>query len=86
MSIPLEDTFTDIIGKPIRGHKLDEAAVAQRAGLTLADLQTLRGGEFNAAVAEKVAPVSWAECAGAHRDRAETLHTRGRDARRTGAV
>ena len=57
MSIPLEDTFTDIIGKPIRGQKLEEAAVAQRAGVTLAELQALRGGEFNGAVAEKVAPV-----------------------------
>ena len=57
MSIPLEDTFTDIIGKPIRGQKLDEAAVAQRAGVTLAELQALRGGEFNVAVAEKIASV-----------------------------
>lgn len=57
MTIPLEDTFTDIIGKAIRGQKLDEATVAQRAGVGAAELQALRGGEFSAAVAEKVAPV-----------------------------
>ncbi len=57
MSIPLEDNFTDIIGKPIRGLKLDEADVAQRAGVPLGELQALRGGEFKATVAEKIAPV-----------------------------
>ena len=57
MSIPLEDNYTDIIGKTIRGLKLDEATVAQRAGVSVADLQAVRGGEFNAAVAEKIAPV-----------------------------
>ena len=57
MSIPLEDNYTDIIGKTIRGLKLDEATVAQRAGVTVAELQSLRGGEFSAAVAEKIAPV-----------------------------
>lgn len=57
MTIPLEDTFTDIIGKAIRGQKLDDATVAQRAGVGVAELQALRGGEFSAAVAEKIAPV-----------------------------
>ncbi len=57
MTIPLEDNYTDIIGKAMRGQKLDDATVAQRAGVGVAELQALRGGEFNAAVAEKVAPV-----------------------------
>ena len=57
MPIPLEDSYTDIIGKTIRGQKLDDAQVAQRAGVTPGELQALRGGEFNAAVADKVAPV-----------------------------
>ncbi len=57
MSIPLEDTYTDIIGKTIRGLKLDDATVAQRAGVGTAEVESLRGGEFNAAVAEKIAPV-----------------------------
>lgn len=57
MTIPLEDNYTDIVGKAIRGRKLDDATVAQRAGVGLAELEALRGGEFSAAVAEKIAPV-----------------------------
>jgi len=57
MPIPLEDTYTDILGKAMRGLKLDDATVAQRAGVGLPELQTLRGGEFSAAVAGKVAPL-----------------------------
>ncbi len=57
MSIPLEDNYTDIIGKTMRGQKLDDATVAQRAGVSVAELESLRGGEFNAIVAEKIAPV-----------------------------
>jgi hydroxyacylglutathione hydrolase len=57
MPIPLEDTYTDILGKAMRGLKLDDATVAQRAGVGVPELQTLRGGEFSAAVAGKVAPL-----------------------------
>jgi len=57
MSIPLEDNYTDIIGKAIRGQKLEDTTVAQRAGVGMAELQALRGGGFSVAVAEKVAPV-----------------------------
>ena len=57
MTIPLEDNYTDIIGKAIRGQKLDDATVAQRAGAGAAELAALRGGEFSAVVAEKIAPV-----------------------------
>ncbi len=67
MNIPLEDTYTDIIGKAIRGQKLDDRTVAERAGVSVAELETLRAGEFSAAVAEKVAPVLGlnARCLGA---------------------
>lgn len=57
MPIPLEDNYTDIIGKAMRGQRLDDTQVAQRAGVSAAELQALRGGEFSAAVAQKVAPV-----------------------------
>ena len=57
MPIPLEDTYTDILGKAMRGLKLDDATVAQRAGVGIPELETLRGGEYSLAVAEKVAPV-----------------------------
>ena len=57
MSIPLEDSYTDIIGKTIRGLKLNEAEVAKRSGVSVADLQSLRGGEYHTGTAEKIAPV-----------------------------
>src|SRR5262245_57351093 len=56
-SIPLEDNFTDIIGKAMRGLHLDDQALAQRAGVGVPQLQTLRSGNFSHSVAEKVAPV-----------------------------
>ncbi len=56
-TIPLEDTFTDIIGKAMRGLKLDDHALSQQAGVGLPELQTLRGGEFTCSVAAKIAPV-----------------------------
>ncbi|MEQ1853059.1 MAG: MBL fold metallo-hydrolase, partial [Chthoniobacteraceae bacterium] len=57
MPIPLEDSFTDILGKTMRGLKFDDQTLAQRAGVGLPALEALRGGEFNRAVAEKVAPL-----------------------------
>jgi glyoxylase-like metal-dependent hydrolase (beta-lactamase superfamily II) len=56
MPIPLEDTYTDILGKAMRGLKLDDHALAQRAGVGVPELQALRGGTFSLAVAAKVAP------------------------------
>ena len=56
-TIPLEDTYTDILGKAMRGLHLDEQALAQRAGVGLEELQTLRGGEYSSATVEKIAPI-----------------------------
>jgi glyoxylase-like metal-dependent hydrolase (beta-lactamase superfamily II) len=56
-TIPLEDTYTDILGKAMRGLHLDDQALATRAGVGIPELQTLRSGEFSHAVASKVAPV-----------------------------
>jgi hydroxyacylglutathione hydrolase len=55
--LPLEDNFSDVIGKAMRGLELSESAVATRAGLTPADVQSLRQGQWNADAARKVAPV-----------------------------
>lgn len=55
--IPLEDNFNDILGKAQRGLKLTPEAVAQRAAVSLADVQRVMGGEFDEAVARKLAPV-----------------------------
>ena len=57
MVIPLEDTFADIIGKAQRGLHLADSLVAERAGISLAQWQALRRGEFDAAALEHVAPV-----------------------------
>ncbi len=56
-TIPLEDTYTDILGKAMRGLHLDDQALATRAGVGIPELQTLRSGEFSHAVVSKVAPV-----------------------------
>lgn len=43
--IPLEDNFTDVIGKAQRGCKLSDAALATKAGLTREDIDAIKGGE-----------------------------------------
>ena len=57
MSIPLEDTFADIIGKAQRGLSLSNSALAHRAGLAAEAVQRLRAGHFDADAARLVAPV-----------------------------
>lgn len=57
MPLPLEDNYTDVIGKVIRGRKLTEQSVAEEAGIRITDLQGLRGGRFDASLAARVAPV-----------------------------
>ncbi|MBI2815290.1 MAG: MBL fold metallo-hydrolase [Opitutae bacterium] len=44
--IPLEDNFTDIIGKAQRGLKLSDSALSAAADVSLADLQAVQGGEI----------------------------------------
>ena len=44
--IPLEDNFTDIIGKTQRGLKLSDDALAAAAKVPLADLKAVQGGEI----------------------------------------
>ena len=55
-TIPLEDFFNDIVAKAMRGLKLSDSEVAARAGLTAAEVQSLREGAWNADTARKVAP------------------------------
>jgi glyoxylase-like metal-dependent hydrolase (beta-lactamase superfamily II) len=44
-AIPLEDNFTDIIGKAQRGLNLSDAALANKAGVTQLDLGRVKSGE-----------------------------------------
>ena len=57
MAIPLEDSFSDIIGKAQRGLALTDSAVASRSGLDVEAVQALRAGNFDPAAAAAVAPV-----------------------------
>jgi glyoxylase-like metal-dependent hydrolase (beta-lactamase superfamily II) len=53
--IPLEDNFTDVIGKAQRGHQLTDAALAARAGVTTAEVQAVKGGEIRDHVIRAIA-------------------------------
>jgi hydroxyacylglutathione hydrolase len=53
--IPLEDSYADIVGKAQRGLKLDDAQLAQQAGIAPAALTQLKEGQFDADIARKVA-------------------------------
>jgi hydroxyacylglutathione hydrolase len=57
MSIPLEDNFTDVIGKAQRGLGLSDLEVAKRARIDASALRKLRGGEFDELALFRVAPV-----------------------------
>ena len=45
--IPLEDSFTDILGKTQRGLKLSDEAVAKTAGVSVDDFLRAKGGEIH---------------------------------------
>ena len=49
-SIPLEDNFTDVVGKAQRGLGLSGTALAGRAGVTLGELNAVRGGAVDVGV------------------------------------
>jgi len=57
MLIPLEDNFTDIVGKAMRGLKLDDETVASRANVSVSNLLAFKGGNFNQTICDNVAPV-----------------------------
>lgn len=53
--IPLEDNFTDVIGKAQRGLKVADADLAARAGVSVEDLTALKSGKPLIAVLRRVA-------------------------------
>ena len=56
-SIPLEDNFSDIVGKAQRGLKLSDADLASRAGVSPDAVGRVKSGEVDEAVLRKIAPV-----------------------------
>lgn len=57
MNIPLEDNFTDIIGKAQRGLEISDSDLAKQTGLEAAAIRKLRGGNFDKMTLSRVAPV-----------------------------
>ncbi len=57
MPIPLEDNFTDIIGKAQRGLKLSDEELAEKSGADLEGIQQLRDGQFDRETSNQVASV-----------------------------
>jgi len=53
--IPLEDNYTDVLGKAQRGLSLSDLELARRAGLSTAALNLFKAGRFDADTARKVA-------------------------------
>jgi hydroxyacylglutathione hydrolase len=54
-TIPLEDNFTDVIGKAQRGLGLGDAELASRAGIEPGALTHFKQGNFDAGAARKLA-------------------------------
>lgn len=53
---PLEDLFTDVTSKALRGLGLSPAEAAARAGLSVSDVTHFISGEFSPDVAARLAP------------------------------
>ncbi len=56
-TIPLEDSFRDIVGKTQRGLKLSDDQLAAQAGISVAELSRVKGGEANEPLLRKLAAV-----------------------------
>ena len=56
MAIPLEDNFTDIIGKAQRGLGISDSQLAERSGVGADAIGRVRDGKFDRATAERISP------------------------------
>jgi glyoxylase-like metal-dependent hydrolase (beta-lactamase superfamily II) len=54
-TIPLEDSFTDILGKAQRGLKITDDQLAERAGMTAGELARVKGGDPSGPLLRKLA-------------------------------
>ena len=57
MAIPLEDNFTDIIGKAQRGLGISDSQLAEKSGVRAEKIRQLRDGKFDDETLDRVAPV-----------------------------
>ena len=56
-TIPLEDNFTDIIGKAQRGLQVSDEHLAAKSGVSASDIARAKEGEVSEVVLRKIAPV-----------------------------
>ena len=56
MAIPLEDNFTDIIGKAQRGLGISDRQLAEKSGASVDAIRTVRDGKFDRATLDQIAP------------------------------
>jgi len=54
-AIPLEDNYTDVVGKAQRGLRLSDIDLARLAGVSGSELGHFKGGGFDAETARKIA-------------------------------
>jgi glyoxylase-like metal-dependent hydrolase (beta-lactamase superfamily II) len=57
MAIPLEDNFTDVIGKAQRGLGISDSQLAEKSGASVEAIRQLRDGRFDRQTIERAAPV-----------------------------
>src|SRR4051812_9294080 len=55
--IPLEDNFTDIIGKAQRGLAISDSQLAQKSGIPAEKIRELRDGKVDDDALGRVAPI-----------------------------
>ena len=55
--IPLEDNFTDIIGKAQRGLQISDSQLAQKSGVTVDRIRELRDGKVDDDALRRITPV-----------------------------
>jgi glyoxylase-like metal-dependent hydrolase (beta-lactamase superfamily II) len=56
MTIPLEDNFTDIIGKAQRGLGISDSQLAEKSGASVDAIRKVRDGKFDRATFDQIAP------------------------------
>ncbi|HEX5175535.1 MAG TPA: MBL fold metallo-hydrolase, partial [Chthoniobacteraceae bacterium] len=56
MAIPLEDNFTDIIGKAKRGLGISDSQLAEKAGASVDAVREVCEGKFDRAMLDQIAP------------------------------
>ena len=57
MTIPLEDTAADVIGKAQRGLRFSDSQLAEKSGASADEIRRLRDGDFDEETIRRVAPV-----------------------------